>query len=126
MHSRFSIPRHLCQCAIVAATLLLGACGGTIGGLTGSANSLYLAWAAHPDPTISGYLVYFGPTQDSATQVVSDLSVASNEINPQAPSVSYHIFNDLRLRTGDTACFKLAAYNQDGISDATIGSCVTI
>jgi hypothetical protein len=120
--------------ALPLAATFLSACGGAISGLsltgvtgvTVTPQQLYLAWVPHPDPTVSGYLVYFGPTPDSATQVISDLSVASNGFNPQAPYAIYHISDDLRMQAGDTACFKLAAYNQDGISDATPGVCTTI
>ena len=75
---------------------------------------LHLSWLPHPDETTTGYLVHYGPTLDTTTVVISDLPVNSSNFDPQNPSVEYSAWDDLRLRTGDNACFRLKAYNPDG------------
>jgi len=122
-------------CAI--GILLSAGCGGS--GLTGpssagtslaspfaAAGSIYVAWQPHPDPTVTGYTIYYGPSVATATTVASNQPVGSPGIDPQAPFVSFDPAIDLRLRPGDTVCFRLKAYNADGESDFSNGACITI
>ncbi len=107
---------------------LLVACGGA-GSSPQNNNApeaLNLAWLPHPDETVAGYIVYYGPNIDTVTQVASNLSVGSPNFNPQAPAVQYNAEIDLRLQPGDTVCFRLKAYNVDGLSDYSPGVCTLI
>ncbi len=87
--------------------------------------TLHVAWNPHPDQTVTGYLVYYGPALDVTTMVVSDLSVNLG-FNMQNPSVEYKAWGDLRLRAGDDICFRLKAYNSDGESGLSPGVCARI
>ncbi len=87
--------------------------------------TLHLAWNPHPDQTVTGYLVYYGPALDATTMVVSDLSVNSG-LNMQAPFAQYKAWADLRLRAGDDICFRIKAYNSDGESELSSGVCARI
>ncbi len=87
---------------------------------------LHVAWNPHPDQTVTGYLVYYGPTLDTTTMVISDLPVSSRNLDPQNPSVEYDAWGDLRLRTGDNVCVRLKAYNPDGQSSLSPGTCTRI
>jgi hypothetical protein len=98
--------------------------GVTPGGSTSS--TVYVAWKPTPDQTVTGYQVYYGPTLDSATTLASDVAITSSGFDPQAPSVSYRTWEDLGLHTGDTVCFRLRAYNPDGVSDPTSGICTQV
>ena len=104
-----------------------GSGGGGGGGGGGDTDSqLYLAWNANPDPSTTGYLVLYGPTTDTATTVIADVPIVTAGFDPQAPSVSYRTWEDLGLHPGDTVCFRLRAYNQDGVSDPTSGTCIQV
>lgn len=96
------------------------------GGGTSTDPQLYLGWKANPDPSTTGYLVLYGPTTDTATTVIADVPIVTAGFDPQAPSVSYRAWGDLGLHPGDTVCFRLRAYNQDGVSDPTLGTCTTV
>ena len=87
--------------------------------------TLHVAWNPHPDQTVTGYLVYYGPALDATTLVVSDLSVNSG-FNMQNPSVEYKAWGDLRLRAGDDICFRIKVYNSDGESGLSSGVCARI
>ena len=112
--------------AAMAFTLMfLAACGG--GGLgTSGPRSIYFAWQPHPDSTVTGYMIYYGPSVAAATTVASNQPIDSPGFNPQAPSVSFNPATDLGLQAGDTVCFRLKAYNPDGESDFSPGTCTRI
>ncbi len=42
------------------------------------------------------------------------------------PDTSVMGYNDLGFRPGDYVCFRLSAYNADGLSEPTSGVCTTI
>lgn len=105
----------------VSLTSLPGNTDGTVTDV-----ELFLAWLPNPDETVTGYLVYYGPTLDSTTMVISDLSVNSDKFDLQAPSVTYKAWDDLRLRSNDSICFRLKAYNSDGESELSRGVCARI
>lgn len=112
--------------AIMACTLtFLAACGG--GGLGNSGpQGVFFAWQPHPDPSVTGYMVYYGPSIDTATTVASNQPVDGPGFDPQAPSVTYDPAADLGLHAGDTVCFRLKAYNSDGESGFSPGTCTTV
>lgn len=87
--------------------------------------NLTLSW----DPSLEevlGYRVYYGTTSGIATQPLSDLNIASSEIDPQAPSVTYNVGTDLGLHAGDLVCFQVNAYNNSGESNVSETMCAEI
>lgn len=87
---------------------------------------LQLSWQPNTDP-VAGYRVYFGATADSATNQLSDLATANRALSSQAPSVTYNAGRDLGLNPGSQACFRLRAYNADGVlSDWSQPTCAAI
>ncbi|MBI3899615.1 MAG: hypothetical protein HY308_15160 [Gammaproteobacteria bacterium] len=87
---------------------------------------LQLSWQPNTD-VIAGYRVYSGPTVAGATTQESDLTVTGNpNFNSRAPLVTYYAARDLNLKTGDTVCFRLRAYNAANVlsaySQATCGT----
>lgn len=75
---------------------------------------LQLSWQPNPDP-VAGYRVYFGTTADDATAQLTDIAIANRALNSQAPSVTYNAGRDLGLDPGSQACFRLRAYNSEGV-----------
>ena len=70
---------------------------------------LILSWEPNPDD-ISGYIVSFSPTAETATTNLSFLPLSGDIINPLAPSAEYDMRYDLGLSPGDNVCFRLRAY----------------
>jgi hypothetical protein len=132
--SRRRLAIEICGWLLAAAGILLvDGCGTSlVGPLTAGASSslatgnIYVAWQPHPDPTVTGYVIYYGPSVTEATTIASNQPVNSPNFDPQAPSVSYDAAANLGLHTGDTVCFRLRAYNPDGESDFTAGTCTTV
>lgn len=77
---------------------------------------LALAWAPNTDQVI-GYIVYFGPTPETALNIASETSVNS---------VKYGLATDLGLNSGDVACFRLKALNHVGLSEFSGAACMQI
>lgn len=100
--------------------------GTTPSGGTSSSSIVYVAWNPTTDSTVTGYQVFYGPTLDAATTLASSVAIAASGFNPQAPSVSYRTWEDLGLHAGDSVCFRLRAYNPDGVSDPTAGTCTQV
>jgi hypothetical protein len=71
---------------------------------------LQVTWQPLGD-SVSGYLVYFGRTTESANVLVSDLSTDAGPFDPSAPAVTYDAARELGLYPGDTACFRIHAYD---------------
>ena len=94
--------------------------------LTSAPLSIYVAWQPHSDPTVTGYVIYYGPSVAAATTVASDQRIDDPNFDPQAPSVSYDLAAQLGLQDGDTVCFRLKAYNADGESGFSSGICTTV
>ena len=118
---------------VLVLPLFLLACGG--GGSKGDAGSgaaasarvLSLSWEPNPATDgVAGYIVYRGPSAVNATQQVSNLSVSSGVIDPNAPAVTYNAGLDLGLSLGAQVCFRLKAYNAAGQSDFSTAACTTI
>ncbi len=74
------------------------------------ASSLLISWQPYQGTT-SGYLVYYGPTSETATNLASDLPIGASNLEPSAPSVSYQPALELGLNTGDSVCFRILAYD---------------
>jgi len=113
--------------AAALISMVLAGCGG--GGLDQSGSSLrsiYVAWQPHPDPSVTGYTVYFGPTISTATAVASDQPVNAANFDPLAPFVTYDVSRNLGLRAGDTVCFRLKAYSADGETGFSPGTCTQV
>ena len=88
--------------------------------------SLTLLWDPNPESEhVSGYLVFFGTTVDTP-QLISTLHIGSGEIDARAPSVSYEASKQLGLRPGDTACFRVKAFNEAAESDFSNPACKTL
>lgn len=77
--------------------------------VTAAPGSLQIAWQPIGN-TAAGYMVYYGRTADTASVLVSDVPT-SGLTNPAAPSVTYDPARDLGLFAGDTACFRIFAYD---------------
>ena len=87
--------------------------------------TLHLAWNPNPG-AIDGYIIYFGPSADTASTQVSDISLTAPGFDPLAPAVEYDADADLGLSAGDTVCFRLKAYNANGTSGFSEGVCITL
>jgi hypothetical protein len=150
LNMRTSIINHRLR-RLILATLLsalvagcgsgtIGSSGGSLSGDTltgggigdggsvsaGSDSQVYLAWNKHPDPSTTGYLVLYGSAPDTATTVLTDLSIVTPGFDLQAPSVTYLAWANLGLHPGDNVCFRIRAYNPDGLSDPSPGVCTTV
>jgi hypothetical protein len=84
-----------------------------------------LSWDANaPSDMVLGYRVYLGPSEDAMGMVmVDDVAVDSPTFDPATPGATYDAWGDFRLRIGDTACFRLTAYNSFGESDFSNAAC---
>jgi hypothetical protein len=71
---------------------------------------LEVTWQPIAD-NVSGYMVYFGKTADTANVLVSNLPTNAGLYNPSAPTVTYDSGRDLGLYAGDSACFRIFAYD---------------
>jgi hypothetical protein len=87
--------------------------------------TLTLTWQPGAE-TLDGYMVAYGPTPDTATQQISDIKAFSGGFDFTAPSLQYSSWYDLGLHPGDNVCFKVRAYNADGLSDWSAAVCSVI
>lgn len=87
---------------------------------------LNLSWQPSTG-TIQGYKVFFGPSADTATNEITDITNAlTANFNPALPSIQYDTWYTLRMLPGDNVCFKVRAYNSDGLSDMSLPVCGVI
>jgi hypothetical protein len=86
---------------------------------------LTLSWNPNPDE-ILGYRVYYGSTEDLANIQIMDISIASTDFDPLAPSVELNTWDDLGVTLGNDVCFRLRAYTNDSLSDFSSPKCMTI
>ncbi len=86
---------------------------------------LTLTWKPNPG-SVDGYIVYFGPNVDAINNETTDIKAFSGSFDPASPLIQYDSWFDLGLAPGDPACFKLRAYNADGISDWSSPVCSVI
>jgi len=82
-----------------------------------------LTWSPNSDDVL-GYAVYFGPSDEDANQLATILPLTSNLLNPESPSIQYHLGSDLGLVQGNDVCFRLKAYNEFGFSDFSGVACL--
>jgi hypothetical protein len=87
---------------------------------------LTLSWKPSTG-SIQGYKVFYGTTASSATAELSDIpNTLSTSFNPATPAIKYDSWYTLRLLSGDSICFKIRAYNADGLSNWSLPICGTI
>ncbi len=72
-----------------------------------------LAWNPNTD-SVLGYIVYYGPTPDTATNIATETS---------STSVLLMRNSDLRLNLGDRICFRLKAYDNNLLSGFSGAAC---
>jgi hypothetical protein len=77
------------------------------------ADTLNINWSPYPE-SVSGYLVYYGSTPETATTLASDLPSDASNFDASAPSISYQPLQ-LGLNSGDTVCFRIQAYDTAGV-----------
>lgn len=87
--------------------------------------SLTLTWQPN-STTLDGYLVYYGASSNTATKLISDIKAYSGSFDFSAPALQYASWYDLGLQPGETVCFKIRAYNADGLSDWSEAVCGVI
>lgn len=86
---------------------------------------LTVTWNANPG-TVDGYIVYFGPSVSAVTSEATNITAFAGSFDPANPTIEYDSWYDLSLRLGDSVCFKLRAYNADGLSDWSLPACTTV
>jgi uncharacterized repeat protein (TIGR02543 family) len=60
--------------------------------------------------TVSGYIIYYGSTSTTATNLASDVPIGTANFDPATPAVSYQA-QDLGLSPGSAVCFQIFAYD---------------
>jgi hypothetical protein len=88
-------------------------------------SELTLTWQAGKE-TLEGYQIYYGSSPETATREISDIKAFSGSFDFSAPSIQYVSWSDLGLQPGNTVCFKIRAYNADGMSDWSTAVCGVI
>lgn len=86
---------------------------------------LTVSWKPNPE-SVNGYIVYFGPSASAVTNETTDVKAFAGSFDPAKPAIEYDSWYDLGLRLGDSVCFKLRAYNADGLSDWSLPACTTV
>ena len=74
-----------------------------------SALPIRVTWSPYPGTT-SGYIIYYGPTSTTATNLASDVPIGTADFDPAAPVVTYQA-QDLGLSPGNAVCFQVFAYD---------------
>ncbi|MFN0253926.1 MAG: Ig-like domain-containing protein [Kofleriaceae bacterium] len=87
-----------------------------------------LSWLPNaPSDMVLGYRLFLGASEDATSMVmVDEVTVDSPAFDPAMPGATYDAWNDFRLRLGDTACFRLTAYNAAGESDFSNAVCKVV
>ena len=102
---------------VIPLFCLLAACGSDGSSRHAATDTvLELAWTPNPE-SVSGYIVYYNPTEDTATIVASNLPIESDNFSPASPSIEYNAGYDLGLNKDANVCFKIRAYNGTGCSN---------
>ncbi len=76
---------------------------------------LTLSWLSNPGGVL-GYIIYYGPTPDTADVEITNLPATAVGFEPLTPSQQYDPYTELGLLPGDNVCFRLRAYNNGGTS----------
>jgi len=87
--------------------------------------SLTLLWNANPD-VIEGYIVSYGSTPTSTTQVAASLLVSSTDFNAYSPSLEIDVVKDLKQLLGNQVCFTIKAFNVIGESLPSEPACTSL
>lgn len=89
-------------------------------------DAVTLSWKPNPE-IVDGYLIYFGGNADVVdTQATKVITVSTPGFDPRAPAVRYDSWYDFGLLPGDNVCFKVRAYNADGVSEFSPAVCSII
>jgi hypothetical protein len=120
------------QCRTVPTTMGALEAGGTG---TGAASLAVASLSTSPElhitwqplaGDVSGYVVYFGHSADTANVFVSDWPINSGLINAASPEATYEA-RDLGLYPGDTACFRIYGYDiARALSDRSMLVCTVV
>jgi len=82
-----------------------------------------LAWDPNPEPTVSGYRVYYGTTSSYYTAVIDVGNQTAVTITGLVPGVTYFISATAYAITGDESNFSgEIAYTASGVSPSSSGS----
>jgi hypothetical protein len=84
-----------------------------------------LLWDKNLD-FVTGYKVYKGASTDMVSEVLSDIPLETQGFDPETPSISYHVRDDLGLALGEDQCFKVKAYNDYGLSEFSGVACTDL
>jgi hypothetical protein len=84
-----------------------------------------LLWDKNLD-FVTGYKVYKGASTDMVSEVLSDIPLETQGFDPESPSISYHVRDDLGLALGEEQCFKVKAYNDYGLSEFSGAACTDL
>jgi hypothetical protein len=84
-----------------------------------------LTWKANKEP-VTGYRVYYGPAASSTVVEIANLKTADPSFSASAPKAEFRIYEDLGIKPGDQACFRLRAYDKTGLSGYTQSVCVKV
>jgi hypothetical protein len=104
-----------CSSSGLAATDLSDQCRnstptpGALEAIDPSTLPIHVTWSPYPG-TVSGYIIYYGPTSTTATNLASDVPIGTANFDPAAPAVDYRA-QDLGLSSGNTVCFQIFAYD---------------
>ncbi len=90
-----------------------------------STRKIKLSWNANAD-SVQGYIVYHSPTANTAFQKYISVDLEMNNVNPDAPMIELDPVAELGYQPGDPICFKVRAYDSDGISGWPLPVCGNI
>jgi len=105
--------------ATVTLQVMCGTCANDV--------TLNVSWDANPgDENVTSYSVYYGNSGGAANTFYQKLTASDSNFDLNAPAIVLNAGDDLGLRTGDTICFKVSAYNLGGDSGKSAAVCDTI
>ncbi len=84
-----------------------------------------LSWDANPGQVL-GYVVYSASRKNATFTEFRTIDLESNNIDPDAPMIQYDPITDLNYQDGDSICFKVRAYNSDGLSGLSQAVCGSV
>jgi len=87
--------------------------------------AIKLAWDPNaPSDNVLGYRLYLGATEDPVgMMMVDEITIDQMGFDPAAPSIAYDAWSDFHLRLGETACFRMTAFNGAGESGFSNAAC---
>ena len=93
--------------------------------INNSSQNRTLSWNKNPGE-ILGYIVYSGSEKDGTFVQFKVIDLASGIIDPDAPKIHYDPVNELGYQEGDNICFKVRAYDSDGLSGWSQAVCSSV